>query len=111
MIHAFGALELLLFIQQTQTSQHLANREMRIVGPEHPAVFVLVIAVAHFVAVLFFEGFAVFQGRTPGEDGVAQVDFLNQDVVSGRSELACVGLISVYVLSDLRDDFTSWLED
>ena len=84
---------------------------MRIIGPKHPAVFVLIITVAHFIAVRFLEGFPVLQSRTPREDGVAQVKFLNEDVVFGRNEVAALDLLLAPRPSHLRDDFAGRFED
>src|SRR5437762_279725 len=78
---------------------------------ESPAVLVLVITVAQFIAVGLLERFPVLQGRTPREDGIAQVDFLNEDVVFGGSEVAHLGLFLVHGPSYLGGDFAGRFED
>src|SRR5579864_2478676 len=71
--------QLLIGFTQAQGTNHFTDRNLRVVRPENPAVFVLVIAKADFVAIFFLQRRAVMQLRTPRKNGVAEVQLLHQD--------------------------------
>src|SRR5579863_1578399 len=65
--------ELLIGFAQAQGSDHFTDRNLRIVGPEDPAVLVLVISKAHLIAIFLLERRAIMKLRAPGKNGIAEI--------------------------------------
>src|SRR5690242_14354126 len=72
--------QLLVRLAQAERTEHFSDRRLRVVGPEDAAVLVLIVAEAGSVSVFLLECRAVVQLRTPGQDGVAEIKLLDQDV-------------------------------
>ena len=62
MVGLTNSLHFFLFLDKAQASQHMSDGHLRVIGPKYPEVLVLVIMVAHLIAVDFLEPFPVLQG-------------------------------------------------
>src|SRR5689334_4672295 len=65
--------QLLIGLTKAQRTDHFTDRDLRIVGPEDPAVLVFVIAKSDLIAVLFFECRTIMKLRTPRKNGITEV--------------------------------------
>src|SRR5579864_2146845 len=88
--------QLLIGLTQAEGTDHFTDRNLRIVRPEDPSVFVLVITEADFIAIFFLERCSIMKLRTPRKNGVAEVQLLHQDTRR---------------FPDLRGDFPGRLEE
>src|SRR3954452_3275948 len=68
---------------EAQCADHLADRRVGIVGPEHPQVLPGLVVKTNPIAVLVSEELAIAQGGRPAEHGVAQVDLVDQRLAGG----------------------------
>src|SRR5579864_1685493 len=75
-----NAPELRVLLAQSQRTHHVTYGHMRIVRPENSAIFVFVITEPYFLTVLLAQRCSIVQLWTPGKNGIAEVDLLDQHI-------------------------------
>ena len=75
-IHLADPRQFVLQFQKSQGAHHFADRDLGIIGPENPAIFVFIIVEAGSWAVLLPERFSMLQVSAPWQDGIAEIEFM-----------------------------------